>query len=235
VYHKRWQAKLGDETAEFEAEVVETDSPTNPGDSGGPLVNDKSELVGVTQGGSVNARLVSTFIDLSEVKQFLNSTEVKAIRGPGGESAARDRALGVADGGKYFSPEAVRKANEEVRDLFRKFGRDLLVETYPGVPDDQAEKVKEMSREEKAKFFADWCRQRIREKEVNGLLILVCRQPTYLYVEPSPGARNVFDKEAVKELVDTLMERFRAKEFDQGLADAVRLVRERLERAAGKP
>ncbi len=73
VYKKRWQAKLHDRTLELEAEVVETQSPTNPGDSGGPLVNDQAHLVGVTQGGAASgtAQLLSTFIDVSEVKAFL--------------------------------------------------------------------------------------------------------------------------------------------------------------------
>src|SRR5207302_618016 len=71
VYRKRWQAKAGDETFTFEARVIETDSPTNPGDSGGPLVNDQGELVGVTQGGAFDARGLSYFIDVAEVRSFL--------------------------------------------------------------------------------------------------------------------------------------------------------------------
>ena len=80
VYHKRWKSQLGDETLSFEADVIETDSATNPGDSGGPLVNDKGQLVGVTQGGAVNARLLSTFIDVAEVKALLNGRDLKLVR-----------------------------------------------------------------------------------------------------------------------------------------------------------
>ena len=64
----------------FEAKVVETDSATNPGDSGGPLLNAKGELVGVTQGGAINAQLVSTFIDVSEVKSLLTTKAVKDVK-----------------------------------------------------------------------------------------------------------------------------------------------------------
>jgi S1-C subfamily serine protease len=73
VYKKKWVAQSSDRKFEFEAEVVMTQSPTNPGDSGGPLVNDQGELVAVTQGSSTNAQLISLFIDISEVKNFLAS------------------------------------------------------------------------------------------------------------------------------------------------------------------
>ena len=60
--------------------MIETDSPTNPGDSGGPLVNDKGELVGVTQGGAIDAESISIFVDLSEVKRLINRRSVQALR-----------------------------------------------------------------------------------------------------------------------------------------------------------
>ena len=84
VYKKRWQAKLHDRTLELEAEVVETQSPTNPGDSGGPLVNDQAHLVGVTQGGAATgtAQLLSTFIDVSEVKAFLRKERIRVSTAP---------------------------------------------------------------------------------------------------------------------------------------------------------
>lgn len=58
------------------AKVVQTTNPTNPGDSGGPLFNKHGEMVGVTQGGSSKANLVSLFIDISEVKTFLDEKKI---------------------------------------------------------------------------------------------------------------------------------------------------------------
>ncbi len=73
VYRDKWKSP-GDTGFIHEADVIETQSPTNQGDSGGPLVNDRGELVGVTQsilqtGGSQ----LSRFIDISEVKKFVES------------------------------------------------------------------------------------------------------------------------------------------------------------------
>jgi S1-C subfamily serine protease len=83
VSHKSWRAGASDGKArEYEAEVIETQSPTNPGDSGGPLVNDRGELVGVTQGIATDAQLLSIFIDVSEVKQLLKNNKLVAKLAP---------------------------------------------------------------------------------------------------------------------------------------------------------
>lgn len=55
--------------------VVESDVPTNRGNSGGPIVNDRNELVAVCEGAMNTARLVSMFIDVNEVKAFLEVCE----------------------------------------------------------------------------------------------------------------------------------------------------------------
>jgi predicted Zn finger-like uncharacterized protein len=68
VYHYQWGTTDG---GSHEAQIVETQNPTNHGDSGGPLVNARGELVGVTQGGSSAAQLVSIFIDVTEATDFI--------------------------------------------------------------------------------------------------------------------------------------------------------------------
>src|SRR5262249_44416602 len=70
---------------------IETSSGTNKGDSGGPLLNDKCELVGVTQGfvvGGDDARPVSLFIDVSEVKNLLKEHKITLSATPGTSVAA---------------------------------------------------------------------------------------------------------------------------------------------------
>ena len=62
----------------------------------------------------------------------------------------------IKDDGKFFSAEAVKKANEEIRDITRKFGRDLLVETFATVPADQAERVKTINADERDRFFQNF-------------------------------------------------------------------------------
>lgn len=54
--------------------VVETQLPTNAGNSGGPVVNDRLEVVAVVEGHQTDARLVSLFMDVNEVREFLEET-----------------------------------------------------------------------------------------------------------------------------------------------------------------
>jgi HEAT repeat protein len=108
VYHKEW----ADGDVRRAAKVVETQSPMNFGDSGGPLVNGRGELIAVTQGGdftvlafdragrlrALNARLISWFIHVDEVRAFLGDrdytwVEGEAAPGPVWEMAKLQQAL----------------------------------------------------------------------------------------------------------------------------------------------
>jgi serine protease Do len=102
VYRKHWKPQHGDKLLDLDAEVVLTDSPTNPGDSGGPLVDDQMHLVGVTQGGSKpgSAQLLSTFIDVSEVKTLLKKNRIRVNAAP---------ALASSESPATPGPEADRK------------------------------------------------------------------------------------------------------------------------------
>jgi len=54
------------------ARVVETQLPTNRGNSGGAVVNDRLDVVAVVEGHHLDARLVSLFIDVNEVREYLD-------------------------------------------------------------------------------------------------------------------------------------------------------------------
>src|SRR5262245_53816848 len=104
VYHKKWRSGNERVIYSHEANVVETQSPTNPGDSGGPLVNDRGEVVAVTQSGSREARLVSTFVDVTEIKTYTG--EVRALLNPRTAEAFTDRGLRQHGSGRYAAAVA---------------------------------------------------------------------------------------------------------------------------------
>ena len=137
----------------------------------------------------------------------------------------------VKDEAKFFSPETVKKANEEIRAIMRKYEKDVLIETFPSVPEGQLEKVKAMPPDERAQFFHTWATERMDARVVNGVYILVCKNPTRVQVEASAKARNVFDKRTMEKLSEMLVSRFQKKEFDDGILAAIQFVREKL---AGK-
>jgi hypothetical protein len=227
VYRKKWKAQL-DRTRvlTFEARVIETDSPTNPGDSGGPLLNDRGELVGVTQGGAVNAQLVSTFVDVSEVKQLLNREEVRKIKPdrPAAD-AARTAPLPVSDAAKLFSPAAVKAAAEAVAELHRG-GLDLLIETHPSAPAELVEKLKSAQGDARQTLFREWASARLRAADVDGVAILVSLDPRYVAVEIDNATKGKFPEGYAQAVADALLKGLREKDPDAGLAAAVKLVRE---------
>lgn len=60
---------------QFDAKIVRTSSPINRGDSGGPMVDDHGDLIGVASLYRQDAQLMSTFIDVDEVRAFVKEAD----------------------------------------------------------------------------------------------------------------------------------------------------------------
>ncbi|HLJ92492.1 MAG TPA: TPM domain-containing protein [Gemmataceae bacterium] len=133
----------------------------------------------------------------------------------------------IKDGGKFFSADAIRKANKEIREIAKEYDRDLLIETVMTIPGDQAERVKALSREERARFFRNWATERAEVAIVRGVYILVCKEPAFVEIILTPQGRKAFDKESFEKLRALLLKSFHEKRYDEGLQSAVALVRER--------
>ena len=69
----RHKANLG--TFQFDATVIETQSPINFGDSGGPVVDDFCKLVGIVSAFRGQAQLMSHFVDITEIKSFVEKVD----------------------------------------------------------------------------------------------------------------------------------------------------------------
>ncbi|MBY0523527.1 MAG: serine protease [Gemmataceae bacterium] len=81
VYKWDWHhLDLAKKTKTFrKAKVLQTQAPINSGDSGGPVVDDKGHLVAVTSSSTMRhndqpVQLISTGIDVTEVKEFVQQT-----------------------------------------------------------------------------------------------------------------------------------------------------------------
>jgi hypothetical protein len=134
----------------------------------------------------------------------------------------------VRDEGKFFSAEAIKKADERAAEIYRKYDRDVLIETYATVPAADVEKVKGMDAKERSQYSLSWAKERAQRRAVNGVYILICKEPRILRVgveERGPrkfpdGTQAEIDKVLKKELTDG--------HFDQVLEQALRIVEERL-------
>ena len=225
VYQKQWKAEIEPKRVlNFDAKVVETDSPTNPGDSGGPLLNDKGELIGVTEGGAINAQLISTFVDVSEVKKLLES---KAVRDLKVEKPAvkevREKALTVKDDAKIFSAEAIQEADAALAELFKN-KIDVMVETYATGPKDKRDELKTATPEKRTALFREWTRYRMNKLDVSVFAILICSDPKSLYVDISHDALKQFPDKFELKVRDAIIKGLKDGKPDEGLKAAVQLI-----------
>jgi hypothetical protein len=233
VYNKKWQVKLDEKTVQtFQAKVIETDSPTNPGDSGGPLVNDRGELVGVTQGGAIDAQSLSIFVDLAEVKRLLNrravqvlrSTEVavatQAAKEPA--KARRETALKSVDDAKIFSEDAWKKVQPAADKLLKEKNLDLLIEARGTLPKEDVEKFKAMTGAEREKYFKDFARERCKTEKLDGIYIIICKSPGFIYVEITN--LEAFPSAFGSKLTNVILTAFKDKKFDAGLTEGLQMI-----------
>jgi hypothetical protein len=140
----------------------------------------------------------------------------------------------IKDDAKFFGADAVKKANKEIRELYRKYGRDFLVETFPAVPGEQSQRVKAMSQEDRDKFFLNWANDRAEAAVVNGVYILVCKDPARIEIVINGKGRGAFDRSSFNKLWELLLNDFRQKQFDAGLQAAIGFAEERFAAGEGK-
>jgi len=227
VYQKEWKAEIAPKRViTFEAKVVETDSPTNPGDSGGPLLNDKGQLIGVTEGGALNAQLISTFVEVSEVKKLLES---KAVRDLKVEKPAvkevRDKALSVKDEAKIFGADAIQEADVALAELF-KAKVDVMIETYATGPKDKQEALKNATPEKRTSLFREWTHFRMDKLDVSGFAILICKDPKSMYVDISGDMIKQYPKDFELKIRDAVIKGLKDGKPDEGLRAAIKLIAE---------
>lgn len=138
----------------------------------------------------------------------------------------------IRDDGKFFSAEALEKANKKVRQIYEEYGRDVVVETFAAIPADLEKKYKDMGKKE---FFAEWARTRAKELGVHGVYVLICKRPSRIEVETdSATLKKAFTFGEREKLSQKVAGKFREKKFDEGLQDGLDFVAMTLKANAGK-
>jgi len=135
----------------------------------------------------------------------------------------------VRDHAGLFSPAAVRQADDAIRNIRREFQKDLLVETFAGVPEGRTADYTQ-NREQ---FFADFVRERAQASRVDGIYVLMMKEqpPHRLRIQVGIGQatrQRAFTPTDRDELVRRLQSDFRAEQYDDGLRKAVGFVDTRL-------
>jgi uncharacterized membrane protein YgcG len=133
---------------------------------------------------------------------------------------------GVRDQGKFFSLDAITSADRVIDQVRDDEQRDVLIETVPDVPQELRDQLADRG---KAKFFADWAESRARERGISGVYILICKDPAHLQVAVGNVTRQkLFTTADRDELAQIMLRKFRQKQFDQGLLDAVNFIQRQM-------
>lgn len=131
----------------------------------------------------------------------------------------------VRDNAGIFSAPAVKQADEVIRNLQRDFRKELLVETFAAVPDSRTNDYAR-SREE---FFTSFVRERAQAARLDGIYVLVMKEPPPHRYRIQVGVGQATIKRAFvakdrDELVRLLQSSFREDKYDEGLRTAVAFV-----------
>ena len=133
----------------------------------------------------------------------------------------------VRDNAGFFSEDAVRQANFDLKDVKQRHGKDLLIETHATVPANMRTQLQQLGEN---KFYAQWAAARATEAKIDGAAVLITKDPSHLHVVVGDRARQsgAFSTEDGGKLREQLVTNFREKQYDLGLLAAVRTFRETL-------
>jgi hypothetical protein len=138
-------------------------------------------------------------------------------------------AYGVQDDAHFFSPDAVSKAGDLINEIRVGDNRDVLVITYPAIPENLQDSYKSKGKDA---FFKDWADQIGTQHRVAGIVILLTKEPAHLeIVVGTQTAHSSFTPADRKELTTKMLEPLKEKENDKALLDGLQFIKERMKRA----
>jgi uncharacterized membrane protein YgcG len=127
-------------------------------------------------------------------------------------------ALAIKDDAGFFSPAGLDKGNAAVRDIRRRFARDVLIETFNEVPADLVKGINLEDAKVRRKFFTTWAIERQKANNLDAISLLVCKNPMSLQVAIGPETGKKFSIAERDKLVGIVLAKFKSKEYDAGLA-----------------
>ncbi|HMF14003.1 MAG TPA: TPM domain-containing protein [Gemmataceae bacterium] len=144
-------------------------------------------------------------------------------------TTAEAGARGVRDGAGLFPQgKGIQDVDQQIEDIHRRFGVDVLIETVTAVPAERAEEFKQLKAE---KFFQLWAEERALAAGVDGVYVLICNSPRHVEVLVGDSADKLVDKRARVGVRRTLEQKL-ARQGPEAIREAVGIVQERLDRQA---
>ncbi|OYW31727.1 MAG: hypothetical protein B7Z47_00225 [Chthoniobacter sp. 12-60-6] len=139
-------------------------------------------------------------------------------------TAAR-AAGGIQDDGSFFSEFAEVNATGTIKEVATKLHKDIAVQTFATVPEDMKAAVLTADKATANRGFSQWAEQLARAKKVNGVFIMLVKQPAHLQVVVgSDTQRQAFTLTDRATLVQRMLAQLRQQKNDDALIDAVNFI-----------
>ena len=142
-----------------------------------------------------------------------------------GTSLSRAERGIILDNGAFFSDSAKAEANRQLLDVGLRFKKEVVIETFKTIPDDVTKGVNLQDRAAVNRMFEQWTIRQARQQRVNGIYILLSKEPSHLQVIIGDGTQQtLFTSKDRTVLVDVMLARLRTKQYDEALLQGVNVI-----------
>ena len=142
-----------------------------------------------------------------------------------GSVAARATGGGVVDNGGFFSEQAKSDAAKVIGETERTMHEDILIETFKDIPADLKAGADLQDKAARGHLFEQWARRQFTQKGLNGVYVLLVKEPAHLQVAVGNNTQRVaFTLKDRDALVALMTAKLRARQNDDALRDGVNLL-----------
>ena len=131
----------------------------------------------------------------------------------------------IIDSGNFFSDAAKAEANRQLLELGTRFKKEVVIETFKEVPAQVSQGVNLQDRAAVNRMFEAWTLQQARQHRVNGIYILLSKDPAHLQVIiGNETQRTLFTSKDRTVLLEMMLEKLRTKQPDEALLQGVSVI-----------
>ena len=132
----------------------------------------------------------------------------------------------VRDDAGYFSKPTIEKANEIIGEIRKDTSKDVVMETFTAAP---AKWKDALTGPNGKKALEDWAAERAKERKVNGVYILMCKDPRGSRSKRASETRKkAFTLADADKLFTVFRDQFKDGKFDDGLIAGLRFTQEQM-------
>ena len=131
----------------------------------------------------------------------------------------------IRDSGEFFSEAAKSQAKQSISKIEQQFKKDLVIETFTEIPDELKQGVDLTDRTARNKLFEQWAVKQAKQEKVNGVYILLSRDPAHIQIVVGNETRDkAFTLKDRDNLASLMLGKLRCKQNDDALSAGVDFV-----------